>query len=68
MLSFGEALLDKALFLNANLTLNAKSPLNAKSSLNVNLTLNAKSPLNNNLTQFDPQILISDVYDGKIKY
>ena len=50
MLSFGEALLDKALFLNANLTLNAKSPLNAKSSLNVNLTLNAKSPLNNNLT------------------
>jgi hypothetical protein len=29
LLSFGEALLNKALFFNANLTLNAKSPLNA---------------------------------------
>ena len=55
-LSFGEALFGEALFLNAKLTLNAKSPLyvnltlNAKSPLNNNLTLNAKSPLNANLT------------------
>jgi hypothetical protein len=41
---------------------------NIKTKLNYKMYSNNFAMTNVSLTQFDPQILISDVYDGKIKY